>query len=217
MKRMKLIAVAGGIGSGKSIISTILRKCGYAVYDCDSRARAIMDCSVEIKRRIACEIAKAAIVISEGESSWDNALIDRKRLAEEVFSDAEKLQRLNVIVHGAVRNDISRWLEYEAGEKGNDRNICFVETAILHSSGVDKLVDAIWHVTAPMPVAVARASRRDNASAESIIRRIESQRDEEKAFETREAGKPVVMITNDGIIPVLPQIISLLEETEIKL
>ena len=67
----RLTAVAGGIGTGKSVVSNMLRVMGYPVYDCDSRAKAIMESSEEIRIRVASEISADAV---------DEAVvIDRKR------------------------------------------------------------------------------------------------------------------------------------------
>ena len=48
---IQTIGITGGIGSGKSVISRILRTCGHTVYDCDSNAKAIMDRDPEIRRK----------------------------------------------------------------------------------------------------------------------------------------------------------------------
>ena len=53
MTMKRLIAITGGIGSGKSVVSKILTAMGYPVYDCDSRARVIMDSDDDIKQAIA--------------------------------------------------------------------------------------------------------------------------------------------------------------------
>ena len=76
---MILIAITGGIGSGKSVVSEVLRLKGYKVLDSDIHARRIMDADAGIKARIAGEICCEAIV---------DGNIDRRRLAAAVFSDA---------------------------------------------------------------------------------------------------------------------------------
>ena len=81
----KIIAITGGIGSGKSVVSSILRNMGYNVYDSDIEARILMD---------NC-----------------NGLIDRKKLSEIVFSDTGKLRDLNHIVHGAVIKHFIEWVK----------------------------------------------------------------------------------------------------------
>lgn len=186
---MRLIALTGGIGSGKSVVARMLRTLGYEVYDCDSRAKAIMDADPSIRARIAAEVCSEAVV---GDS------IDRPRLAKVVFSDADALCRLNSIVHGAVRADISSW--------ASSRDVAFVETAILYQSGIDRMVSEVWEVVAPMELRLLRAMQRDNAPAESVRARIEAQ----DAF-TPESLHPVRReIVNDGVVPLLPQLLTLL-------
>lgn len=195
---LRLIAVAGGIGSGKSVVSRILRICGYEVYDCDSRARKLMENSEDIARGIASDICPEAVLFHSSGLS-----IDRKILAEAVFSDSQKLSRLNELVHKAVKDDIMLW----AGELAlRGATAAFVETAILYASGLDKMVDEVWHVDAPEQVRISRAVARDSASAEHIRSRIQAQ----MATESTHRHPSVSIIYNDGIRPILPQIESLL-------
>ena len=126
-----LTAITGGIGSGKSVVSRVLRILGYPVYDCDSAAKSLMDADEEIKRRLIDEIDSLAVV---------DGVIDRRRIAEVVFADAEKLAALNAIVHAAVREDIASWVFSQ------DSDRLFVETAILYESGLNRMVDAEWRV-----------------------------------------------------------------------
>ena len=60
----RLIAVTGGIGSGKSLICRVLSVLGYDVYDCDSRAKALMDSSTSIKQQIFEKISTNTIIIN---------------------------------------------------------------------------------------------------------------------------------------------------------
>ena len=67
-----LIAITGGIGSGKSVVSEVLRVMGYDIYDCDSQAKRIMDTDPEIIDSIAQYVSAEAI--------FPDRTIDRKRL-----------------------------------------------------------------------------------------------------------------------------------------
>ncbi len=95
---MPLIAITGGIGSGKSVVSRILLALGYPVYDCDSRAKTLMDADSTIKRRLIEEIGEATVV---------DGIIDRPALSRMVYADAIMLERPNAIVHAAVRADLA--------------------------------------------------------------------------------------------------------------
>ncbi len=186
----KLIAITGGIGAGKSVVSEILRALGYEVYDCDSRAKKIMDESRPIKQAIAEEICRDAIT-----ADW---VIDRKRLADAVFADADKLERLNALVHEAVRNDIRQW--------SCGRDLAFVETAILYQSGLDAMADVVWEVDAPVGLRIDRVMERSGLSRRQVESRINAQ----SGFVAGRCHPHVVRIPNDGCSPLLPRIENLL-------
>lgn len=210
----QLIAITGGIGSGKSVVCRILETMSYQVYDCDSRAKMIMDSSDSIKGRIANEVSEDAIVASE-----NGLIIDRRRLAEVVFNDSEKLKQLNSIVHNAVKADILRWHNLMA-HKRRAPKVLFVETAILYESGLDRIVNQIWVVNAPIETRIKRAMRRDNAQREQIEARIKNQNTEFLCATSGNAAgvllqkenvtPTIVEIVNDDSLPLLPQITSLL-------
>lgn len=188
-----LIAITGGIGCGKTVVSRIVGALGYEVYDCDSRAARIMDSDAAIKRMIAERV--------HPESLTADGHIDRKRLSEIVFGDYEALQRLNSIVHEAVRADLSRW--------GAARAVStfFVETAILYQSGLDRMVDAVWKVDAPLDLRISRVMARNGVTREKVLARIASQ----DAFVPQAVHPSVFRIVNDGVEPILPQVEALLK------
>ncbi|MCM1354846.1 MAG: dephospho-CoA kinase [Staphylococcus sp.] len=187
-----LIAISGGIGSGKTVVSRIVGTLGHEVYDCDSRAAEIMDTDAGIKDLIGEQIHRDCILA--------DGAIDRKRLAEIVFNDYDALQRLNTIVHAAVRSDVVRWAGCFPGK------VNFVETAILYQSGLDKLVDEVWEVEAPVDLRVERVMARNGLSREQVLARIASQ----EQFVVSDRHKRTHIIINDLVVPLLPQIESLL-------
>ncbi|WP_295730230.1 dephospho-CoA kinase [uncultured Muribaculum sp.] len=189
---MKITAITGGIGSGKSVVSEMLRTLGHPVYDCDSRAKKLMDADDEIKQAISSQICAEAIT-ADGH-------IDRKHLAEKVFADAELLERLNSIVHGAVRADFIDW----AANTGAER--VWMETALLYESGLDKVATDVWEVTAPEELRIKRVMRRNAMNAGQVKARIEAQRRNAHP----ERHQCVEMLVNDGVQPLLPQVLALL-------
>lgn len=184
----QLIAITGGIGSGKSVVSHILRCMGYPVYDTDTRARKLMDESALIKRRIADEVSAEAIC--------SDFSIDRRALASCVFSHAGKLDKLNRIVHQAVLKDLEEWYAAISGT-------AFVETAILYTSGLDGIVDEVWSVESPRELRISRVISRNNASRADVEARMEAQLCETNP---KCRHKRVRIIVNDGISPLLPQL-----------
>lgn len=191
MSSTRLIAITGGIGSGKSVISDILRAMGHKVYDCDTRAKALMDTDESIKNDLIDLISIDAV--------RNDRTIDRKLLSEIVFNDPDALSRLNSIVHKAVRADLRRWRD-----TSSDKTV-WVETAILYASRLDCEVDEVWEVTAPTELRVQRVMKRNSMSREQVLARISSQ--STTAAQLHPLTKSIV---NDGVEPVLPQILSLL-------
>ena len=171
----EVIGITGGIGAGKSVVSRILRLKGYPVYDCDSEARSLMESSEEILAALQGRFGEECIL--------ECGALNRGYIASKVFNDAEELTWLNALVHGAVREDVRDWVEAYASA-GKEK--LFVESAILYTSGLDKMCDRIWLVTAPEELRLERAMKRGGASKEDLRRRIESQRME---FDSLPAGK----------------------------
>ncbi|MCH5217281.1 MAG: dephospho-CoA kinase [Muribaculaceae bacterium] len=184
-----MIVVAGGIGSGKSVVARILRLQGYGVFDCDVEARQLM----EQDRALAEEIRRLA-----GRDVYDPAgRLDRQRLAAAIFADKELREEVNRAVHDAVKRRMREWL------LEREENL-FVETAIAVQSGIADEADAIWIVTADRATRMERVKARDSRSREETERIMEIQELEEKALE--DSGKPTVRISNNDGDELLSQI-----------
>lgn len=188
----KIIAITGGIGSGKSVVSRILRINGYHVYDSDSRAKALMDSRDDIHRRLVAEIHPQAV---------QNGIIDRPLISKTVFSDSAKLQNLNHIVHTAVIEDLGIWVDHTPAQT------VFVETAILYASGMNRTVDAEWRVQAPLETRIARVMARNGLTRAQVEARIQAQKSEEQPHDIHPA---LFTLLNDDTTPLLPQIEALL-------
>lgn len=158
---MKLIAISGGIGSGKSVVSHILRLLGYGVYDCDSRAKSLMNRSTEVKQELREAFGDDVIT--------PNETINREVLSEIIFGDADALKKVNAIVHPRVVAEI-----LELASKCSDEYF-FFETALPQESGLDKVADAVWLVTAPEEQRIERVQKRNGFSRQQVIARIASQ------------------------------------------
>lgn len=188
-----LIGITGGIGAGKSVVSRILRLKGYPVYDCDSRAKILMEES---------EMILGALLDHFGEEYFtDNGRINRQALARLVFESEEERIWLNALVHAEVRRDLTLWTENE----WKRHNGIFVESAILASSGLAEMCDRILLVDASEETRIRRALDRGGISRENLMLRIEAQRQE---FNSLPAGKTTI-INNDKDSSLLIQIESL--------
>lgn len=191
----RLIAVTGGIGSGKSVVCRILSAMGYRVYDSDSRAKAIMDADRALVAEIGLSILPEAV--------RPDGTLNRPLLAQAVFADDALMARLNALVHGAVRADIRRWAELYSAD-----SCLFIETAILCTSGLDRIVSDVWLVTAPESLRIRRVMKRNCLDETQVIARIRAQQSEALAIEA--LGHRVSLIINDGQTAILPQVLGLL-------
>lgn len=195
MSHSNLIALSGGIGSGKSVVAEILRKLGHTVIDTDRLAKSLMDNDDSIKDCLLTEITPAALN--------PDRTINRKAIAEIVFSNKEKLAALNRIVHDKVKDAIS-------GLAANHVSTTpiFIETAIPFSSGIDKMVSAIWLVEAPVNLRLERIIKRNNSTRQEALSRIEAQQSE-----LSRSHPYTFIIKNDGVEALLPQINRLLDNS----
>lgn len=187
-----IIGICGGIGSGKSVVSRILRLRGMAVYDCDQEAKRIMDTSEEVLSALHDRYGDEVCPVS--------GPICRPELARRLFGSDEERLWLNSLVHRLVHEDIENWHSRHLG-RGVEK--CFVESAILASSGLAEMCSEVWIVTASEEVRIARVQARDSLDEHSIRRRIRSQAEEERLLECLPV--PVRLIDNSGDVPVLPQ------------
>ena len=154
------VAICGGIGSGKSTVCQMFAERGVALYDSDSRAKALMNESEELRKALVAEF---------GEECYADGALNRSYLASRVFGSEEQLAKLNSIVHPAVKADFLRWAE------GQEGDYCILESAILFESGFDAVVDKTVAVLAPLPLRIERAMARDGASREQIEARVKAQ------------------------------------------
>lgn len=153
-----LIGLTGGIGSGKSAIARALMARGYAVYDTDSEAKRLICTDPELR---------AAMAQLLGSDIYEGDVYRTDIVAQRVFASPSLLSSLNQLVHPAVLRDVARWSEAHA--------CCFVESALLYESGLDRLCDSVVHVTAPEQVRIERVLLRDHTDSNKVRARIRAQ------------------------------------------
>lgn len=162
---MYKVGLTGGIGSGKSTVAELMRDRGIAVYDSDSRAKALM---------AGDEALRQALIAEFGAECYTAEGLNRPWLAQRVFSNEAELARLNAIVHPAVMRDFATWAEAQEG------NYVVLESAILLEAGLEGHVDVVVAVMAPQELRLERAMQRDGASREQIEERMRNQMSDEE-------------------------------------
>jgi dephospho-CoA kinase len=162
---MLKVGLTGGLATGKSFVGSALRDLGCYLIKADDLGREALEPDGE---------GYPAVVREFGTGILDaSGKIDRRRLATEVFADADRLARLNSIVHPVV---IRREEELAAAIASRDPNaIVVVEAAILIETGGYKRFDKLILTVCDEQQQVERAMKRDGLPAEEILARIRQQ------------------------------------------
>lgn len=161
---MLVVGLTGGIGCGKSEVRRMLANAGITVIDADTLARELSDSNVGIIKAIKEEF---------GEETYDeNGRLRRKALAQIVFNDRKKLEKLNGIIHPRVIRAVERELEQRQaqGEK-----IVVIDAALHYEINWNEAMDLMVVVNAPLEQRLARVQQRDGVDEASVRRRMANQ------------------------------------------
>ena len=187
------LAITGNIGSGKSVVSRMLATMGVPVYDCDSRAKMLMQKSAIIKR---------ALVRMFGSDCYNSdGTLNRAHLAERIFTDRENVKRVNELVHPCVKEDFAAWAD------ASDSDIVAVESAILYESGMIDVVDKVLLVWTDEETAIERVVKSRRMSRSQVVSRLQNQISADELLLLSDYS-----LRNDGSTPILPQLIDIIEE-----
>jgi dephospho-CoA kinase len=127
------LGLTGGIASGKSSVAAMLREQGFTVLDADALAHQLIEPGQPGYREVVAEFGN--------EIAPDGKRIDRSRLGAIVFADPAKLARLNAIVHPRVHAAMLQ--KFAEWQRAGDREIVFVEAALLVEAGFEKQLDGL--------------------------------------------------------------------------
>ena len=174
---MKVIGLTGGIGAGKSTVSTFLRDNDYYILDADQISHAITAKGSPVLKQIA-ETFGPEMILEDGN-------LDRRKMATVVFSDKEKKLQLEDLTTKRVVNIIGQKVEELRGEGNYD--IIFIDAPLLFEAGVDTMTDLVWMVTADDETRIARVMERDHTTREAVLHRMANQMpNEEKIRKSQE-------------------------------
>lgn len=183
------IGLTGGIGSGKSTIAKIFEVIGIPVFEADKQAKdAYQDKEIVNQLHILF-----------GNSIFDNGRICFARLSDRVFNNRELLSSLNGIIHPFVIRRYSKWIEDQ-----KNKDYIIMESAILFETGLNQIFDFIITVSAPRSLCVRRVMQRDNLTKEAVNNIMKNQSNQKYNIKRSD-----FVIINDGIQPVLPQVLKI--------
>jgi dephospho-CoA kinase len=157
---MIIVGLTGGIGSGKSMVGKLLEDLGVPVYNSDIEAKRLMHTSKVLRKKI--------VQLLGAESFLDGAL-NRSFIAEKVFNDKKLLQKLNGIVHPAVKKHFLGWA------KKQEHPYVVQETALLFENGMQEFYNKIILVTAPKDIRIERIISRDGSTKQQVLERMSNQ------------------------------------------
>ncbi|MDO4540370.1 MAG: dephospho-CoA kinase [Syntrophomonadaceae bacterium] len=162
---MKIIGLTGGIASGKSTASQILRELGAAVIDTDKLAHRIMEPEQPAWHDIVEHFGPE--VLNQDKT------IDRAAMSAIVFRQPDRLELLNRITHPRVFEMLRQELAHQEAQRPDGP--VFIEAAILFESGLDEMCDEVWVVWVDSDTQIKRLMERNGFDREEAARRIAAQ------------------------------------------
>ncbi|THU35864.1 dephospho-CoA kinase [Niastella caeni] len=186
------IGLTGGIGSGKSTVAKVFEVLGIPVYYADEAAKRIMNEDAQLRQQI---------IQLFGPSAYKNNQLDRPYIASQVFNNKEKLELLNSLVHPATIRDGEQWMRKQTTP------YAIKEAALIFESGTQDQLDYIIGVSAPAPLRILRAMKRDGSTRDQVLARMSRQIQE--VIKIRLCD---FVINNDEQQAVIPQVVTLHEK-----
>jgi dephospho-CoA kinase len=191
---MLRVGLTGGIGSGKSTVAAIFDVLGIPVTYADREARLAMQEDPELREQLIGYF---------GEKTFVNGMLNRAYLAEQVFTDPAKLERLNALVHPVTLRASEKWMRDQEGKAP----YIIKEAALIFESRAAGYLDYVIGVHAPTPLRVLHTMQRDHITREEVLQRMNNQISEEIKMKLCDA-----VIENDGLHALIPQVLELHEK-----
>jgi len=168
---MLKIGLTGGIGSGKSSVSNILKSWNAHIFDADIVSKTILNHNESAQNEVITEFG-TDVIGSEG-------MIDKKKLSRIVFHDEDHQIKLNAIIHPYVFSEIDK--EFETILTKGENELFVVDAALIYESGADTHMDYVVVVTSHLGLKIERVLAKGELSREEFLERAELQwSDEEK-------------------------------------
>jgi dephospho-CoA kinase len=174
------IAVTGSIGSGKSTFIRFIKNEGCPVISADDISKDILLNKESVRKKVSDEF---------GNEVYSGDGINKRLLAEKIFSDTENLKKINSILHPPVRSKI----ENLANELFQKHQLVFIEAAIIFESGSEKMYDYVVLISCDEVLREKRILESKKFSKEDFKKRNDAQLDEETKI-----NKADFVFYNDG-------------------
>jgi dephospho-CoA kinase len=189
---MLKIGLTGGIGSGKTTAAKIFELLNIPVYYADLAARELYHSDADLMQKIKTNF---------GEDLYKDNQLNRARLAELVFTDPQKLELLNQLVHPPTIRAAEEWMKKQKAP------YVIKEAALLFESGSVSGLDYVIGVKTPTHLRIKRVMDRDGLTREAILNRMARQIDEEIKWKLCD-----FLLVNDEQQLLIPQVLELHEK-----
>lgn len=157
----KIIAITGGIGSGKSTALNIIEKLGYKSFNADKIYKELL-----LNEEFVCKISREMGVSPLTENG--RLTLDRKGISELVFNDKGALKKLNALTHPAIMKEM---ISRAKSLKG----LVFCEVPLLYEGGFESLFDYVFIIARKDDLRIKGVSERDKKSSSEVEKIIENQ------------------------------------------
>lgn len=162
---MLKVGLTGGIGSGKSSVSSLFKEWGAYIFDADSNAKDILKNNETAQSEIIAEFG-TDILNREGK-------IEKSKLARIAFQDEDHQLRLNTIIHPYVFSDIDS--SFDLILQKNQHEIFCVDAALIYESGADTHMDYVVVVTSHLRLRTERVMERGGLTRDEFLERLDLQ------------------------------------------
>ena len=177
------------MGSGKTTVCDLFSTLDIPVYNADERAKALMVSDADLKQ---------GIIALLGEDAYSDQTLNRKFIAKQIFSDPQKLDLLNGLVHPKVYQDLDKWFEACPAPYA-----LYESALIVHHQSDQRSLDYLIYVYTSQEQRVRRILQRNGVSKKEILDRMESQPDPVQVIQLAD----YVVINEDRKL--IPQILAI--------
>lgn len=171
--KVKVIGITGGIATGKSTVSKIIRDEGFQVIDSDSIAREVVKRGSEGLRLVIDKFGRDLLM--------EDGSLDRDKLGDLIFQNDEKRRQLNDLLHPLIRESMTLGID----KASYSNNVVFVDIPLLfesrdeiEDSGIT--LDEVWVVYTEEAIQLNRLMKRNDYTYDEALSRIRSQLDIEE-------------------------------------
>lgn len=196
-----IIGLTGSIASGKSTVSEMLKEKGFPIVDADKIARLVVEPGTSVIKEIAEHFGNEVL--------HEDGSLNREKLGERIFKNAQDREKLNSIVHPAIRKEMIRQKEQWISRGAHT---VIMDIPLLFESKLESFVEKIIVVSVTPEIQKQRLIARNSLSEQEAVNRISSQ----LPMVEKEVGANAVINNNGSIDETRKQVEFILDKWELK-